>query len=71
MLNGQNLSWTNVRTGVPQGSFLGLLLFLICVNNSSENLNSNAQLFADESLFSVFHDVNTAAEELNDGFKSS
>ena len=70
MLNGQNLSWTNVRTGVPQGSFLGLLLFLICINNSSENLNSNAQLFADES-FSVFHDVNTAAEELSDDFKSS
>ena len=70
MLNGQNLSWTNVRTGVPQGSFLGLL-FLICINNSSENLNSNVQLFADESLFSVFHDVNTAAEELSDDFKSS
>ena len=67
MLNGQNSSWTNVRAGVPQGSILGPLLVLIYRNDLSDNLTSNAKLFADDtSVFSVVYDVNTSAKELND-----
>ena len=67
VLNGQNLSWTNVHAGVPQGSILGRLLFLIYVNNLSENLISNAKLFSDDSsLFSAVHDVNIFAKVLRD-----
>ena len=67
MLNGQNSSWTNVHAGVPQGSILGPLLFLIYRNDLSDNLTSNAKLFADDtSVFSVVYDVNTSAKELND-----
>ena len=70
MFNGQNLSWTNVHVGVPQGSVLGPSLFLIYINNLSDNLTSNAKLFADDtSLFLVVHDVNTSAKELNDDLK--
>ena len=69
-LNGQNSSWTNVHAGVPQGSILGPLLFLIYINDLSDNLTSNAKLFADDtSIFSVVHDVNTSAKELNDDLK--
>ena len=41
------------------------------MNDLSDNLTSNAKLFADDtSLFSVVHDVNTFAKELNDqGFQ--
>ena len=39
----------NVKADVPQGSVLGLLLFLIYVNDISENLLSISRLFADDT----------------------
>ena len=70
MLNGQNSSWTNVHAGDPQRSILGPLLFLIYINDLSDNLTSNAKLFADDtSLFLAVHDVSASAKELNDDLK--
>ena len=71
MLNGQNWSRINVHAGNLQGSILGPLLFLIYINDLSDNLTSNAKVFAaDTSLFSVVHGVNTCAKELNDDLKN-
>ena len=62
-------SWADVNAGVPQGSILSSLLFLIYINDLADDLSSNAKLFADDiSLFSVVHNPNTTAKNLNNDF---
>ena len=48
-------------------SILGPILFLIYINGLSGNLDSNPELFADDtSLFLVVHDINQSRINLND-----
>ena len=63
------LSGPVLMQSVPQGSILGLILFLIYINDLSYSLSSNAKLFADDTyLLSVVHDTNISTE-LNSDLK--
>ena len=64
--NGQTSEWLTVRAGIPQGSILGPLFFLIYINDLSVDITSTAKLFADDtSLFFIIHDAKTTTYELN------
>ena len=66
VLPGAESEWTYIRAGVPQGSILGPLLFLLFINDIVDEIGCHIRLFADDtSLYITVENPDMAAELLN------
>ena len=66
VVDGVKSPFVNINAGVPQGSRLGPLLFIIYINDIVDNLESDILIFADDcSLLASGLDPAETAEQLN------
>ena len=66
VLSGVSSDWNYIRAGVPQGSILGPLLFLLFINDIVNDIGSNIRVFGDDtSLFIIVDNAPDAAACLN------
>ena len=66
VLNGTESEYKHIESGVPQGSVLGPLIFLIYINDLEKNIKSHVNFFADDTmLFSIVNNPEQTAREMN------
>ena len=61
VVDGEVSNWKSVLSGVPQGSVLGPILFLIYINDLDDSITSNVLKFADDTK--RFRKVNTDGDK--------
>jgi hypothetical protein len=62
-IEGQTSDWERISSGVPQGSVLGPLLFLIYINDITDDLETCPFIFADDTtLLDVIDNPISSAE---------
>ena len=48
-VNGKSSQWSKVTSGIPQGSVLGPVLFILYINDLQSKVKSHCVLFADDA----------------------
>ena len=56
VINGVSSNFGKIEAGVPQGSVLGPILFLVYINDITDNLKAGVSLFADDNMLYVISD---------------
>lgn len=65
-INGKSSDWRPIQAGVPHGSVLVPLLFLLYINDLLDGMKYDAHIFADDtSFFVVVDDPKTSYEILS------
>ena len=62
VVDGESSSETKVMSGVPQGTVLGPLLFLVHINDLPDHVTSSVRLFADDCL--LYRQIKTEKDQL-------
>ena len=62
VVDGESSSETDVLSGVPQGTVLGPLLFLVIINDLPDCVKSTTHLFADDCL--LYRAINSLADHI-------
>ena len=61
VINGESSESKDVTSGIPQGSVLGLLLFVVFINDLPDHMQSDMYLFADDTK--IFRRISTKQDE--------
>ena len=61
IVDGEISNWKSVLSGVPQGSVLGPILFLIYINDLEDDISSKVLKFADDTK--VFRNVTNDSDK--------
>ena len=65
-IKGSSSTWKPEGSGVPQGSVLGPIFFIMYANDSPDIVKSNVWIFADDTkLFATTDQINTLQEDLD------
>ena len=62
VVDGSHSAWSTVHSGVPQGTVLGPLLFLLYINDLPDCITSRVRLFADDCL--VYRRIKNTDDQL-------
>ena len=49
VIKDEKIEWKEVKCGIPQGSVLTLIMFLVYVNDMTEGVSSYINMFADDA----------------------
>ena len=67
VLEGGDSEKSNVKSGVPQGTVLGPLCFLLYINDMGNNISSNLKLFPDDTLlYGLVHNASDVLHHQRD-----